>query len=136
MGAIYADADQFEALFTRLFDQIGEEAPDDLAQLVESHMVIRFVINKPRTEMWVDGREAPVNSTYGPADLEPTLTAEVSGNNLHKLLLGTLPLGRALLFRKLKVKGSKQEALKLESLLHALQARYPNLATEMLGVPT
>ena len=49
------------------------------------------------------------------------------------LLLGALPLGRALLFRKLKVSGSKSQAMKLESLVHACQSAYPDIAAERLG---
>ncbi len=133
MPATYADAAQFEALFSRLFAEIGDSAADQMKPLVESRMVIRFLVSKPSVEMWVDGREAPVRTEFGPTDLEATLTAKLSANNLHKLLLGTLPLGRALLFRKLKVDGSKSKAMKLEDLLHALQARYPDMAEEMLG---
>jgi putative sterol carrier protein len=52
---------------------------------------------------------------------------------MHELLLGTLPLGKALLFRKLKVSGSKSQAMKLESLLHACQSVYPDIAADRLG---
>ena len=47
---------------------------------------------------------------------------------MHELLLGTLPLGKALLFRKLKVGGSKSKAMGLEPLLHACQSVYPDIA--------
>ena len=56
-----------------------------------------------------------------------------SANDMHDLLLGTLGLAKALLFRKLKVSGSKSQAMKLESLLHACQAVYPDIAAEQLG---
>ena len=52
---------------------------------------------------------------------------------MHELLLGTLPLGKALLFRKLKVSGSKSKAMGLEPLLHACQAVYPDIAADALG---
>jgi putative sterol carrier protein len=51
---------------------------------------------------------------------------------MHELLLGTLPLGKAMMFRKLKVSGSKSRALKLEPLLHACQAVYPRIVDERL----
>lgn len=133
MGSVFADSAGFEALFTRLFDEIGDADSDLLAPLVESQMVVRFLVHEPTSEMWVDGREAPVTATFGPSDLDATLTAKVSGNHLHEILLGTLPLGRELLFRRLKVDGSKRKAMKLESLLHALQARYPDLVEALPG---
>jgi putative sterol carrier protein len=96
-------------------------------------MVIRFQLREPDAELWVDGRSKPAQTSFEAADIEPSLSAELSANSMHELLLGSLPLGRALLFGKLKVQGSKSKAMKLESLLHAMQAVYPGLADEMLA---
>jgi len=87
---------------------------------------------EPDADIWVDGRARPVVTTFEPIDAPATLTARLSANSMHELLLGTLPLGRALLFRKLKVSGSKSKAMKLEPLLHSCQAVYPNIAAERL----
>lgn len=132
MSQIYADAAQFEALFTRMFDEIESSNPDGMDELVEQQMVIRFRLREPESELWVDGRSKPVQTSFGANDIDATLSAELTANSMHELLLGTLPLGRALMFRKLKVQGSKSKAMKLESLLHAMQAVYPGLADEML----
>lgn len=132
MSQTYTDAAQFEALFTRMFDQIRADDPDGMDELVEQQMVIQFRLREPDAELWVDGRAKPVVTSFGQGDVEPTLSADLSANSMHELLLGTLPLGRAVLFRKLKVQGSTSKAMKLESLLHAMQAVYPSLADEML----
>lgn len=133
MTRIFRDAARFEELFTRLFTQIAADDPHGMDPLVSSRMVICFAVREPDIEMWVDGREAPVETTFGPSGLDATLTAQLTGDTLHELLLGTLPLGKALRRRKLKVEGSKLKAMKLESLLHACQAGYPALAEEMLA---
>lgn len=133
MGLIFETADDFEALFTRMFDQIAVDDPSSMQSLVAQRMVVCFRLREPDIELWVDGREEPVATSFGPQLLDPTLTADLSGNTMHALLLGTLPLGRALLFRKLKVKGSKTAAMKLEDLFHSFQAVYPGLADGMLG---
>ena len=130
MGRIYDSAEQFEGLFGRMFDDIADA--DGMDTLVEQRMVIRFRLRDPDVDLWVDGRARPVTTSFIALDLEPTLTAKLSTDSMHELLLGTLPLGRALLFRKLKVGGSKSQAMKLESVLHAMQAVYPGLAAEML----
>ena len=124
MSRIFASAAEFEALFTRIFDRIEADDPDGMDELVEQEMVIRFRLSAPDVELWVDGRSKPVQTAFGAQDLDATLTAELTANAMHELLLGTLPLGKALLFRKLKVQGSKSKAMKLESLLHAMQAAY------------
>lgn len=126
----YASEAQFEALFTRLFDLIGTVDPDGMDELVDQAMVIRFRLRSPAVEMWIDGRSKPVRASFGAQELDATLTADLSADSMHELLVGTLPLGKAILFRKLKVQGSTSKAMKLENLLHAMQAAYPGLVNE------
>ncbi len=131
MGRTYESAEQFEALFTKMFEQIATD--DGMDTLVAEQMVIRFRLREPDVELWVDGRSKPVATSFGPQDLGASLTVDLTANSMHELLLGSLPLGRAMMFRKLKVQGSKSKAMKLENLLHAMQAVYPDLADEMLA---
>ncbi|MGB3734701.1 MAG: SCP2 sterol-binding domain-containing protein [Ilumatobacter sp.] len=130
MSQIYASAAEFEALFTQMFDRIDTDDPDSMDELVEQAMVIRFRLKAPDVELWIDGRTKPVQTSFGAQRLDPTLTAELTANAMHELLLKTLPLGKAILFRKVKVKGSQSKAMKLEGLLHTMQAVYPDLVDE------
>lgn len=130
MSQIYASGAQFEALFTRMFDRIATDDPNGMDELVEQQMVIRFRLREPDVELWIDGRSKPVQTSFGTQELDATLTAGLTANSMHELLMGTLPLGRAVLLRKLRVQGSKSKAMKLESLLHAMQAVYPALVDE------
>ena len=111
MSQIYASEAEFEALFTRMFDRIETDDPDGMNELVEQEMVIRFRLRAPDAELWIDGRSKPVQTSFGAQELEATLTADLTANTMHELLLGTLPLGKAILFRKLKVQGSKSKAM-------------------------
>ena len=133
MSQLYESAEDFENLFTRLFDEIAESDPDGMDPLTDKHMVICFKVSEPDVEMWVDGRTKPVETTFGALDVKASLTAELNGDTMHELLLGTLPLGKGISSRRLKVKGSMWKARRLESLLHACQATYPALAEELLG---
>ncbi len=128
MSRVYVSAEQFESVFTEMFERIEADDPDGMDPLVEQQMVIRFRLRRPEVELWVDGRSKPVRTTFDRQQLDADLTADLTSDTMHQLLLGTLPLGRALLFRKLKVQGAKSKALQLESLLHACQAVYPELA--------
>lgn len=130
MSQIYASPAEFETLFTQMFDLIAADDPDEMDELVEQAMVIRFRVRSPDIELWIDGRSKPVRTSFGAQSLDASFTAELSANDLHELLLGTLALGKAVLFRKVKVQGSKSKAIKLESLLHAMQAVYPALVGE------
>ena len=131
MSRIYADADQLIDVYGAMFERVAED--DSIDDLVEQQMVINFRLNDPTADIWVDGRSRPVVTTFEPIDVDATLTADLSADSMHELLLGALPLGRALLFRKLRVSGSKSQAMKLESLLHACQSAYPDIAAERLG---
>ena len=112
------------------YDQVADD--DSMDDLVGQQMVINFRLHDPEADIWVDGRTRPVVTTFEPIGVDATLTASLSADSMHELLLGTLPLGRALMFRKLKVSGSKSRAMKLESLLHACQSVYPAIADERL----
>jgi putative sterol carrier protein len=132
MGRTYADADQLEGVYTTMFDAVADD--DSMDTLVASQMVINFQLHDPTADIWVDGRSRPVVTTFAPIDgVTATLTAKLSADSMHELLLGTLPLGKALLFRKLKVSGSKSKAMALEPLLHACQAVYPDIQADALG---
>jgi len=131
MSRTYADTEQLIAVYTTMFDAVADD--DSIDDLVAEQMVINFRLHDPDADIWVDGRSRPVVTTFEPIDAEAGLTAELSANDMHDLLLGTLGLAKALLFRKLKVSGSKSQAMKLESLLHACQAVYPDIAAEQLG---
>jgi putative sterol carrier protein len=131
MGRIYAGGEQLERVYTTMFDAVADD--DSMDTLVDTQMVINFQLHDPDADIWVDGRSRPVATTFEPIDgVDATLTAKLSADSMHELLLGTLPLGKALLFRKLKVSGSKSKALALEPLLHACQAVYPAIAADAL----
>lgn len=131
MSRTYADAEQLTEVYTAMFDAVADD--DSIDDLVAQRMVINFRLHDPDADIWVDGRSRPVVTTFDPIDVDATLTATLSADSMHDLLLGTLPLGKALLFRKLKVSGSKSQAMKLESLLHACQSVYPDIAADRLG---
>jgi putative sterol carrier protein len=130
VGHIYADAEQLRAVFSEMFDDVADD--DGMDGLVAQQMVINFRLHDPSVDIWVDGRTRPVATTFEPIRVAATLTAELSADSMHNLLLGTLPLGKAVLFRKLKVSGSRSGALRLEPLLHACQAVYPRIVDRRL----
>jgi putative sterol carrier protein len=126
MGHVYADADELERAYTAMFDEVAGD--ESMQAMIDDEMVINFRLHDPDADIWVDGRSSPVVTTFAPIEgVTATLTATLSADSMHELLLGTLPLSKALLFRKLKVSGSKSKAMGLEPLLHACQAVYPEL---------
>jgi putative sterol carrier protein len=130
VGRIYPDVVVLRDVYTSMFAAIADDT--SLDELVAMQMVINFRLQNPDADIWVDGRSRPVGSAFAPLGVDATLTARLSAASMHRLLLGTLPLGKALLLRKLKVSGSKSKAMQLEPLLHACQAVYPSIAATAL----
>ncbi len=131
VARVYPDAAVLRQTYSSMFAAVADDA--SLERLVDLQMVINFRLRDPEADIWVDGRSRPVGTTFSPIDTDATLTARLSADSMHRLLLGTLPLGKAVLFRKLKVSGSKSQAMQLEPLLHACQAVYPSIAATTLG---
>ena len=132
MAAVYTSANQAKAVYTRLFDEVEQGDPKSMESFIKSGMVVQFEMTDPQIDMWVDGRTTPVATMFGEQDLKTNLKLTMTGETLHEILLGSLPLSRAMSSRRLKVKGSMFKAMRLEGLLHAYQAYYPAIAKEML----
>ena len=130
---VYADAEQVKTIYTHLFNTVDSTDPDGMDSLVKAKMVIHFRMTDPQIDMWVDGRSKPVKALFVEPGVNTTLIAEMSGDTLHEMLLGTLRLTKALGSKRLKVSGSMMKALKLEDLFHTCQGQYPMIADEMLG---
>ena len=131
--SVYANAEQVQEVYTRLFNTVAETDPDGMDSLVKAKMVILFRLTDPQIDMWVDGRTKPVKALFVDPGVKLTLTTEMSGDTLHEMLLGTLRLTKALGSGRLKVSGSMFKALKLEDLFHTCQTQYPGIASEMLA---
>lgn len=131
MSRTYADPAQLQRIYSTMFDAIADD--DAVDTLVAGRMVINFRLSDPDADIWIDGRTRPVVTTFESIGVKATLTATISADSMHQLLLGTLPLTKALMFRKLKVGGSMSKAMTLETLLHACQGVYPDIAAETLG---
>ena len=131
MSRTYADAAQLEHIYSTLFEVIADD--DAVDTLVAGKMIVNFRLSDPDADIWIDGRSRPVVTTFEPIGIKATLTATISADSMHQLLLGTLPLSKALMFRKLKVGGSMSKAMSLEPLLHACQGVYADIAAETLG---
>lgn len=133
MTATYGSEQQFEEVFVELLERVQARGGRDLDDVVKRKTVVRFRVSDPDVEMLVDGRSAPLSVSFGASDTRATLTVELSADSLHEVLLGTLPLGKAMSSGRLRVKGSMLKAMRLQGLFHAFQADYPALAAERLG---
>ena len=93
--------------------------------------MIRLRTSEPEGEIALDGRQPPLKSSFGPSTLRPELDIQMSADTLHRILLGELPLGKALSGGLLKVKGPILKTLPLAELFHQGRRYYPDVLREL-----
>ncbi len=127
---VYANDDQLYACTKALFSQIEREDPGAADAILASHLVIRLRCTEPDAEFTINGRHRPVQTTFGPSALRPTLEIELEADTLHQIMLGKLSLKTALGNGLLKVRGQVWKAMALADLFRRGQSLYPEVLHE------
>jgi hypothetical protein len=127
----YHDTEQLYAATQALFARIGQSNSHAADGILKARMVIRLRTSAPEGEIALDGRQPPLKSSFGPSVLRPELDIHLSADTLHRILLGELPLGKALSGGLLKVKGPILKTLPLADLFHQGQRYYPDVLKEL-----
>ena len=131
---VFTDSDQFYACARRLFSEMETTNPRAADPILASQVVIRLHFTEPEAELTINGRRRPVQTTFGPSNLRPTLDIGMSADTLHYILLGELVLRIALADGRLQVRGPVWKVQALGDFFHELQARYAELLDEH-GLP-
>jgi len=114
-----------------LFARISENAPRAADGIVKGRLVIRLRTSEPEGEIMLDGRQPPLKSSFGPSTARPELDIQMAADTLHRILLGELPLGKAVSSGQLKVKGPIFKTLPLADLFRQGQRYYPEVLKEL-----
>ena len=128
--SIYADTGEFYAVTKALFTRIEREDPHAEDAILSSHLVMRLRASAPDAEITINGRRRPIQITYGPDSVRPTLDIELTAVLLHRILLGEQSMKKALASGELKVSGPVWKATALEDLFRQSQSLYPEILRE------
>jgi hypothetical protein len=131
----FADSEQLYACTKALFSRIQEQDPGAADAILASHLVIRLRCTKPKAEITINGRQRPVQTTYGPSRLRPTLDIELAADMLHRIMLGEQSMKKALANGQLKVRGPVWKATALADLFYRGQTIYPQVLRKQGLVP-
>ncbi len=123
----YADTEQFYSNLRALFACVAAHHPRASDAIAASHLVIRLRTTAPAGEIVINGRQKPVQTTFGPAAARPDLDIQLAADTLHRILLGELSLAKALGTGQLKVQGPIWKTLALSELLTVGQRCYPGI---------
>jgi hypothetical protein len=123
----YTDPEQFYAVMETLFKRLRGESPNPVEALVASRMVLRFRLSDPPAAITINGRRKPVGITYGNTRVRSDLTADLSADALHRILLGERSLKSALAERELKVRGPVWKTMTMGEILRQMRVHYPQV---------
>jgi hypothetical protein len=128
--AVYVDAEQVYAYVEALFALIAEKEPGAADAVLASRLVIRLRCSEPDAEITINGRQRPLETTYGPTRLRPTMDIELAADTLHAIMLGELGLRKALAGGLLEVRGPIWKAKALADLFYQAQDLYRQVLQE------
>ena len=111
--AFFADTTQLYDCYRALFQRVGRYAPGAGDAILASRMMITLQVSNPPGEITLDGHRRPVQTTFGPSGSQPDLYIALSGDALHRIMLGELALTKALGAGLLRVQGPVWKALAL-----------------------
>lgn len=133
--ATYRNSDELYSSLKLLFTRIQDQGPGATQSVTKAHMIIRLSCSGPSAEVTINGRQNPVQVTYGGgaqggatgAAVRPDLDVTLTADALHSILLAELPLRRALASGQMKVRGPIWKTPALEDILHRGQSLYPQV---------
>jgi hypothetical protein len=128
--AVYTDAEQLYRYVQALFALIEEKEPGAADAVLASRLVIRLHCTDPEAEITINGRRRPLETTFGPNSLRPTLDIKLAPNTLHAIMLGDLGLKKALADGLLEVRGPVWKAKALADLFQQAQDLYRQVLRE------
>jgi hypothetical protein len=126
----FTDSDQFYACTRALFSRIEDQDPGAADAILASRLVIRLRTTEPTAEITINGRQRPVETTFGPSRLRPTLDIELSADTLHRIMLGEQSMKKTLAGGQLTVRGPVWKVTALADLFYRMQALYPQVLHE------
>ena len=113
-----------------LFSRIEQEEPGAADAILASRLLIRLRCRAPEAEFTINGRQRPVQTTFGPSNARPALDIELAADTLHEILMDQLSLKKALGNGQLKIRGPALKAMVLADLFRRGQAIYPEVLRE------
>ncbi len=128
--AVYTDAEQLYSYVQALFSRIAEREPGAADAVLASRMVIRLRCTEPEAEITINGRQRPLETTFGPTRLRPTLEIDLSADTLHAIMLGELKIKKAVADRLLTARGTVWKASALADLFRQGQELYMQVLHE------
>jgi hypothetical protein len=124
---VFDTAEQLYTVATGLFSQLEAEKPQAVAQLLHARLLVRLAVTNPLAEIWLNGRQRPLQLRFGYQRLHPDLEAHLEADTLDRILAGGLKVSEAVGMGLLAVKGQVWKAKALSDVFAEGQSVYPQV---------
>ena len=127
---VYANAEQVYACIGTLFNRVLARSPDTAQAILASRTIFRLHCSAPSAEILLNGRQSPVQPSFGASAVRPDLDIHLAADTLHLILLNQLSIREALAGGQLKVRGPVWKTSAVVDLLTEGRALYPQVLRE------
>ncbi|MGB8646199.1 MAG: SCP2 sterol-binding domain-containing protein [Anaerolineae bacterium] len=129
----YADSNALYAVLRTTFTRLIKESPDHLdglKSLVEAKMVLQLRTTNPTAEITLNARDKGFQAIYGPTTVKADLIVDLTGDDLHLILLDQLSIKKAWNAKQIKVKGPVWKLQVLTDMVKGARDYYPRVVQE------
>ncbi len=123
-------SDTLYAAMQELFERMRISSSNPIDDLSASRLIIKIRLSSPTAEITVNGRQQPVQVSYGSSVIRPDLDVSMQADVLHQILLHETSLRSAIADQKMKVIGPIWKTKSLASILNEGRALYPQVLQE------
>ncbi len=128
--ATFKSSEQFYTSARILFDRLLTQNPEAAEPVEKAKLLMLFRCTEPTVSFLINGRRHPAKVEFGQDKIRPEINATLSTDTLHLILLGDLPLSKALSTNSIKVRGSVWKLTSLADLFQECQTLYPDILRE------
>lgn len=132
----FKDTEEMYSVYQVLFDRLSSH-PEVGPALLESNLIVRFVVHDPEGIITVNCRQKPeeegkfISFVMGESPLKPDLTFTCSSDFSHKFWHGKVNVVSSLLSGEAKAEGNVPQAMKLLPAIKPVYGLYPEILREM-----
>lgn len=110
-----------------LFACVETSYPKATDAIASAKLTVKLKMREPAAEIVIHGKQKPVKTTFGVDGVKADLEIEMTADTFHHVLMGELPMQKALKSGAMKVKGNIFKAMALGDLIVVSQRCYPEI---------
>lgn len=132
--AFYKTTEQFYEVMRGLFQRLRNENGAERA-MRQARLILRLRTTEPEAVITINGRQNPIEITYGENHVQPDLDMSLPADLLHDIFLNRVGLRDSFLAGKIQVQGAIFRAFGIGPLFEYAERLYPQVLAEQGFLP-